>query len=381
MPYPNIKPTLPRRRRLDQVQSERLQDTYEVLEERRKRKNQMDDLTGFKTEGEYIQNTRPRLHHDDAGEAGIPGHPVEEIGYRSRVIGNWSKDAAWQALNKYEKAAAMALLEADNSKGKPDFASARNALGAMINRASKEGQDLGEHVSRSIYEPIIHPQQYYRLKDVTKLPEFKALVGLGEARETGKVDDWVGGATHFITKDPKTMLKLEANDPRLYRSWRGWTGYSDETGQYGKSLLTDTSHAFFAPEGRHSAGGKLIDPPSIAQTDLPSTAGDVNTDDPANRLIMEAEAKQKEWDALRAQTEAKERTFAGQIGDAFEGFGAEVGKYHRQATLPQLPQMQTPRVDPQPTLPEIPRTPPGMPVPDFLGKRQAEARRKARTMF
>lgn len=178
---------------------------------------------------------------------------AEKIAFSNRrPSGYWGKDPEWQKLSSYEKAAAMALLEADSKGGKIDVTSARNALGAMINRADKEGEDLGEHVSRKIYQPTIEPLQYSRLQDIMKRPEFQAMTSLAEKRDRGEVDDWVQGATHFLAK-PEVMLGLEAEDPKKYRSWRKWTGFDESTGRYSNEVMADNSHVFLAPEGRHTA--------------------------------------------------------------------------------------------------------------------------------
>lgn len=177
--------------------------------------------------------------------------------------GYWGKDPAWRQLSAYEKAAAMALLEADAKDGRPDFASARNVLGAMINRADKGGEDLGEHVSKKIYQPTIEPAQYRRLQSIVQAPEFQALTRLAEARDTGQVDDWVDGATHFLAHEP-VMEGLREKEPNKYKSWVGWTGYDKGGGKYsnpdGSPVMRDRSHAFLAPEGRHTAQrGPLVD--------------------------------------------------------------------------------------------------------------------------
>jgi hypothetical protein len=171
-----------------------------------------------------------------------------------RPDGYWGRDSSWKELSPYQKAAAMALLEADSKQGRINFMDARNAMGAMINRADKEGEDLGDHVSRKIYQPTIEPQQYSRLAAIVQMPQFQALTELAEQRATGKVGDWVDGATHFLAK-PSVMLKLEADNPEKYKSWRKWTGYDDATGTYKNEVMADNSHVFLAPEGKHSAGG------------------------------------------------------------------------------------------------------------------------------
>lgn len=156
-----------------------------------------------------------------------------------------SSDPRWAALSPYQKAAAMALLEADAANP----ADARNALGAMINRAQREKQDLGEHVGRAIYQPAIEPTQQARLDRVLKNPEFANLSAWAERRAQGQEDDPVNGATHFLAPE-KTMLALEAREPQKYRSWRQWTNFDPESNAYRGVILRDGSHAFLAPDGK-----------------------------------------------------------------------------------------------------------------------------------
>lgn len=146
----------------------------------------------------------------------------------------------------------MALLEADQVGGKVDVESARNALGAMINRAARDGVDIGQHVSGKIYQPTIEPAQFARLSRVVGSPEHQQLMALYDGRVSGKEPDWVQGATHFLAPE-RAMLALEAGNPSKYRSWRQWTKYDDATGEYAGVTLRDKSHAFLAPEGAHSA--------------------------------------------------------------------------------------------------------------------------------
>lgn len=185
----------------------------------------------------------------------------------------WGDSPEWQRLNSLEKAAAMALLEADNRGGKVDLDSARNALGAMINRADKEGQDLGQHVSGKIYQPTIEDAQRARLPRILASPEFTQLQELAKARLSGAEPDWVNGATHFLAPE-KTMLALEAQDPGKYKNWgprgRNWTGYDPDTGEYKGVVMRDASHAFLAPEGTHSANfGGQAQPQMVASTAPP----------------------------------------------------------------------------------------------------------------
>lgn len=162
----------------------------------------------------------------------------------------------------------MALLEADQVGGKVDVESARNALGAMINRAARDGVDIGQHVSGKIYQPTIEPAQFARLSRVVGSPEHQQLMALYDGRVSGKEPDWVQGATHFLAPE-RTMLALEAGNPSKYRSWRQWTKYDDATGEYAGVTLRDRSHAFLAPEGAHSAkfGNPAPEGPMPAMTE------------------------------------------------------------------------------------------------------------------
>lgn len=168
----------------------------------------------------------------------------------------WTRnDARWRALNPYQRAAAMALMEADGMNPQD----ARNALGAMINRAAKTGEDLGEHVSKAIYQPTIEPAQQKRLDRILRSGEFHNLTSWAERRTAGHEPDPVQGATHFLAPE-KTMLALERQNPRKYRNWgpRGanWTGYDPSTGEYKGVVMRDRSHAFLAPEGAFSVPGR-----------------------------------------------------------------------------------------------------------------------------
>jgi hypothetical protein len=82
-------------------------------------------------------------------------------------------------------------------------------------------------------------------------PEFPQLVEWAKRRIAGEEPDPVNGATHFLVHE-KTMLALEARNPRKYRSWRKWTKFDPKTGQYGNVMLRDETHAFNAPDGKFS---------------------------------------------------------------------------------------------------------------------------------
>lgn len=189
-----------------------------------------------------------------------------------------SSDKLWLSLSGPQKAAAMALLEADGRNP----SDARNALGAMINRAEAEGQSLDQHVSRSIYQPTIEDNQRARLESIVNSPEFAPLADLATARARGTVPDWVNGADHFIAP-PKVMLGLEAGNPTKYKDWgpngSNWTGYDPATGEYSKKVFADNSHHFLklygdAPKG--SSDGLLAsykpDTPAESEAKSPQTA-------------------------------------------------------------------------------------------------------------
>lgn len=285
-----------------------------------------------------------------------------------RPEGFWGRDSSWQQLSPYQKAAAMALLEADSKQGRINFMDARNAMGAMINRADKEGQDLGDHVSRKIYQPTIEPAQYSRLAAIVQMPQFKALTDLAEQRATGKVGDWVDGATHFLAK-PSTMLSLEAKEPDKYKSWRRWTGYDDATGTYKNEVMADDSHVFLAPEGRHSAGtggyspiyGAVAEmsgpPPSPAPISDPSTGAP-----PAPELPKMADLFGLPGDKKKPVA-APVNSMADLQSAPFKMTGLEGLPEQDDTAFALLPAQQRRAPQPgQPTLP-IPRRPPGFPRP------------------
>lgn len=285
-----------------------------------------------------------------------------------RPEGFWGRDSSWQQLSSYQKAAAMSLLEADSKQGRINFMDARNAMGAMINRADKEGQDLGDHVSRKIYQPTIEPAQYSRLAAIVQMPQFKALTDLAEQRATGKVGDWVDGATHFLAK-PKTMLELEAREPEKYKSWRRWTGYDDATGTYKNEVMADDSHVFLAPEGRHSAGtggyapiygavAEMSGPPSApAPISDPSTGAPPTAELPkmADLFGLPGDKKKPVAAPVNAMADLQSAPF--------KMTGLEGLPEQDDAAFALLPaQQRRAPVPGQPTLP-IPRRPPGFPRP------------------
>jgi hypothetical protein len=137
----------------------------------------------------------------------------------------------------------------------------------MINRAAKEGVDLGEHVSGRIYQPSIEPSQQARLDQILRSEHFPELTSWTERRVQGLEEDPVKGATHFLASEP-VMEKLRAQNPGKYKSWVNWSGYNRGGGQYtnpdGTPVIRDADHAFLAPEGAFSAPYKGPSPPVMA---------------------------------------------------------------------------------------------------------------------
>lgn len=172
-------------------------------------------------------------------------------------------DPRWQALDSYQKAALMALMEANGANPQ----SARNALGAMINRAAKNKEDLGRHVGGRIYQPTIEPAQQARLDRLLKSSAHSDLTAWAKRRAAGEEQDPVSGATHFLAPE-RVMLNLERSNPAKYKNWgpRGanWTGYDPETGAYKGVVMRDASHAFLAPEGAFSVASNSSSPAEVA---------------------------------------------------------------------------------------------------------------------
>lgn len=206
--------------------------------------------------------------------------------------GYWGNNPDWMALDDVTKAAVMAYLEADSKNGKIDLGSASNALGAMINRADKEGVPLGQHVSQKIYQPTIEPAQYARVNKALQSEEVAQLKTLANERLSGQREDWVNGATHFLAPE-KTMLALEAREPSKYKNWgprgQNWTGFGkdpDRPNEYAGVVMRDASHAFLAPSGAHSAkfGQPQPQPPDgmdvATYSPMPNSAGSIPTVNP-----------------------------------------------------------------------------------------------------
>lgn len=168
---------------------------------------------------------------------------VLQQGGKAGPAAGWAaRNPEWQRLDGYQKAALMALMEADGAAAED----ARNALGAMINRAAKSGEDLGAHVSQKIYQPTIEPAQEARIGQLMRTKAFGELTEWARRRAAGQEADPVNGATHFLAPE-QTMLALEAKEPQKYRSWRQWTGFDGKS--YRGVVTRDGSHAFLAPEG------------------------------------------------------------------------------------------------------------------------------------
>lgn len=168
---------------------------------------------------------------------------VLQQGGKAGPAAGWAaRNPEWQRLDGYQKAAVMALMEADGAAAED----ARNALGAMINRAAKSGEDLGAHVSQKIYQPTIEPAQEARIGQLMRTKAFGELTEWARRRAAGQEADPVNGATHFLAPE-QTMLALEAKEPQKYRSWRQWTGFDGKS--YRGVVTRDGSHAFLAPEG------------------------------------------------------------------------------------------------------------------------------------
>lgn len=116
-------------------------------------------------------------------------------------MGYWGNDSYWRSLSGPERAAAMALLEADSHGGQIDMEAAKKR---------SERWSI-THVSQRIYQPTIQDAQYQRLGRIIGSPEHKQLTELAQRRLWGEAGDWVNGATHFLAHE-RTMLGLEAQD-------------------------------------------------------------------------------------------------------------------------------------------------------------------------
>lgn len=230
-------------------------------------------LSKFKEQLE-VDDVEQRIFRDPAGvlkdledsrggqrpTAGIGDSSVLTSGKSRQAPAGWAaRDPRWQGLDQFQKAAVMALMEADGA----DIGDAKNALGAMINRAMKNGEDLGAHVSQKIYQPTIEAAQQQRLAGLLKRPEFQQLTEWARARAAGTEADPVDGATHFLAHE-RVMEGLRAREPGKYKSWVGWSGYDRGGGKYtnpdGSPVVRDKSHAFLAPEGRYKPADATAEP-------------------------------------------------------------------------------------------------------------------------
>jgi hypothetical protein len=196
-------------------------------------------------EGPHAQALRKSMAASTVNKAKAATASVENTAPAS---GSWTTtNETWKALDPHQKAAAMALLEAGPTRTKE----ATNVLASMVNRAGKRKQDLGEMVSSRDYQPTFERAQEQRLGGILKSPAHAALTDWVKRYSDGHEDDPTGGATHFIAHLPQ-MLALEAGNPGLYRSWRGWTKPNMENGEYSNVTSKDSVHSFLAPEGKHS---------------------------------------------------------------------------------------------------------------------------------
>lgn len=269
-----------------------------------------------------------RLDQEDGPDADY-SKPLTSGIAKGKPAGWAATDPTWARLGPFQKAAAMALMEADGM----DPQAARNALGAMINRASKVGEDLGAHVSQKIYQPTIEPAQQARLAKIMSSPVFAEMTAWAERRAQGAEPDPVAGATHFLASE-KTMLALEAKEPQKYKSWRKWTGFNGS--EYAGVITRDGSHAFLAPEGRHEGSAQVAADPSRSYAHL--------TIDERRAIFKQAEG---EWRKRITETDAeiklmRERAQNGDlppdheiaaVGAKVEAYGDPRLKQHLRATL------------------------------------------------
>ena len=179
-----------------------------------------------------------------------------------------NRNTLWQSLDPYQRAAAMAMMEAN--AGPNYLRDSANVLGAIINRSEASKTPLGEHVnSASTYQPLIESGQEARLRSIVSKPEFERMTALARQRSEGVVPDWVGGATHYLAP-AKTMVKLEQAEPNKYRDWgpRGsnWSTYDPALGDYRDKVMQDSSHAFLRPQefGGVTSASKPTQTPDIS---------------------------------------------------------------------------------------------------------------------
>lgn len=172
-----------------------------------------------------------------------------------------STNALWQVMTPYQRAAAMSIMEA--GFGHPG--DSQNVLAAMINRSRADKTDLGTSVSSRIYQPTFEPAQEARLERIVRDPQF--LVNTVQAQRWAEgADQLPHSATHFLAPE-STMLALEKQDPGKYRSWRKWTGYDENGGQYRNVVLRDGSHVFLTPDGEAGPAPTTAYPKNIIPVD------------------------------------------------------------------------------------------------------------------
>ena len=238
----------------------------------------------------------------------------------------------WQALNPFQRAAAMALMEAPASRP----GDVRNVLGAMINRAGADPDRLGMQVSSKAYQPTIEPGQQARLGDILDSDAFQELVAWAQRRTQGLEPDPVGGATHFLAPE-KTMVALTAENPKKYRSWPQWTGYDPATGSYQNVTLRDKSHAFINPEGENMQ----VSQPNLANLALSSPAM-------PGVSLTQAQAAQPQQQSLAAMlsnlaTSLQGGTAPGSENTALGGFASALqGSRDAPPPLPEPMQLMAP---------------------------------------
>lgn len=174
---------------------------------------------------------------------------------------HWGRDKTWRSMGKYQMVAAMAILETKKNKdGSFCFACSKNIVHTIINRAAfdNESTRLEDHVSKSIYQPVIEPYQYKVLSRYVGTKQHRELSKIAFQRHKGHIKDKVKGATHYLVH-PHVMVSLQKKQPCKYWSWGpfkckgkpgvNWTGYNPETKQYRNQVHSDQDHVFLAPKG------------------------------------------------------------------------------------------------------------------------------------
>jgi hypothetical protein len=216
----------------------------------------------FATGGGSFRGQMPLVGPSSVGGSGGNLTAVLTSGPSKRESYGWTRtNPTWSKLNPFQRAAAMALMEADGMR----IDDARNVLNAIINRAAKGGENLGSHVSGKIYQPTSEAAQERRLGRILSSPQYRELVSYAQARAEGRVQDTVGGATHFLAH-PEVMIAYQRKNPDKYHDWGpfpnskgkpgiNWTGYDPKTKKYANQTVSDRSHAFLAPEGLYQGSG------------------------------------------------------------------------------------------------------------------------------